>query len=265
MMKFIPVSLFAISVAVGSSAYAADMGLPLKAPPPALPPLPTWTGFYVGGNLGAGFGDKWWNSNVACNSCDAAFLFGMPGQSLGTTSMDGFLGGFQAGFNWQAGQWVFGFEGTFDWTDMHGQFPLSTPDAAEDGGVTGHSSLDWIATMVGRAGITIDRALVYAGGGGAWTRENDSTNFGNALDASVFNASGSDTQSGWTFLAGVEYMIDPHWSARIQYNFYDFPSRNVDLTLAEAKENSEIGGDPISTQLRIHSVTAGANYRFWGF
>ena len=76
---------------------------------------------------------------------------------------------------------------------------------------------------------------------------------------------GSNTQSGWTFLAGVEYMIDPHWSARIQYNFYDFQAQNTTLNFNNSEAQSELGPGAFSMELRIHSVTAGVNYRFWGF
>jgi outer membrane immunogenic protein len=197
-----------------SAAYAADMGLPLKAPP-AVAPLPQWTGFYLGANLGGGFGDKWWNCTPAL-TCDAG-----PNSSIGTTSMDGFLGGFQVGYNWQSGLWVFGVEGTWDWTDMHGQFPGNSSTDPGFAGETPSSKIKWLATVVGRVGITIDRALVYAGGGVAWAHESDTDD--------LCPCTGTNTSVGATFLTGVEYWIDPHWSARIQYNFYDFGSKDVSL------------------------------------
>jgi len=91
---------FSLGIIIGSSAHAADMGLPpSKGPPPPTPPPLTWTGFYIGGNIGGGFGDKQWNNNSSCVECGVAEILGFPGQSLGTTSMDGFLGGFEAGYN----------------------------------------------------------------------------------------------------------------------------------------------------------------------
>jgi outer membrane immunogenic protein len=113
-----------------------------------------------------------------------------------------------------------------------------------DTGETAKSNIHWIATLAGRVGVAIDRTLVYAGGGGAWMRETD-TDFG-------FGESftGSSTSTGITFLTGVEYMIDRNWSARIQYNF---GSKDVALPTFPT----------ISTQARLHSITAGVNFRFW--
>ena len=231
-MKKLLLCIISIGGLIGGPAFAADM--PIKAPP-AVVPVATWTGFFVGGKIGGGFGDKWWNCTAATD-CD-----GGSDQSIGTTSMDGFLGGLLVGYNWQTGLWVFGVEGQWDWTDMHGQFPSGI-----DRGETGKSNIHWIATLAGRIGFTIDRTLVYAGGGVAWMRETD-TDFG-------FGESftGSSTSVGATFLTGVEYMIDPHWSARIQYNFYDFGSKDVALPTFPT----------ISTEARLHSITAGVNYRF---
>jgi outer membrane immunogenic protein len=240
---------------LASQASAADLVPVYKTVPVAPPPL-TWTGFYLGGNLGAGFGDKWWNAGNCPFFC-LPFEGVFSGQSLGTTSMDGFLGGLQGGYNWQYGPWVFGIEGTFEWTDMHGQFPFE--------GTNDQSRLEWIATVVGRVGVTIDRALVYAGGGAAWTRENNTVNFPG--DEAELDLSGNDTPFGFTFLTGVEYAIDPHWSARIQYNFYDFGSKslNMNFTNALGIQEEGVSAMPLSTQLRIHSITAGVNYRFWAF
>jgi outer membrane immunogenic protein len=250
-------------VAFTGFAYAADMPVkaPMAAPPP---PVPTWTGFYIGANLGAGFGDKWWTGNAICTTPLGVF-YGCG--SVGTTSMDGFLGGFQVGYNWQTGIWVFGIEGTWDWTDMHGKFPYSSLQANPSLGATGSSKIEWIATVVGRVGVTIDRALLYVGGGGAWVNEKDSVSFNFPAFASLFNLNeGSNTSFGWTFLTGVEYRIDPAWSARIQYNFYDFRSHDFALNIVNPAVQASFGGPaPLSTELRIHSITAGVNYKFWGW
>jgi len=143
---------------------------------------------------------------------------------------------------------------------MRGQFPFDPLDLIE-GGANASSKLEWIATAVGRVGTTIDRAIVCAGGGAAWTHEKDCINF-NLAEFSDVDSSGSNTSFGWTLLAGLEYMIDPHWSARIQYNFYDFEDQNVNLNFNNSEMQSVVGPEPIPTDLRIHSVTAGVNYRF---
>src|ERR1700752_760947 len=91
--SFLGVALFAMCVSV--TARAADM--PVKAPP--IPsPLYNWNGFY----LGANFGGAWTNGSL-----------NIPGNNLygGTTE---FMAGVQAGYNFQAGHFLFGVEGDFD-------------------------------------------------------------------------------------------------------------------------------------------------------
>src|SRR5262249_25168666 len=78
---------------------AAD--LPVKAPPPVVVPF-TWTGFYVGGNIGAAWGHRDW--------ADAT-----RGLAFSQTSDARFIGGGQAGFNYQFSNFVIGVEGDIDW------------------------------------------------------------------------------------------------------------------------------------------------------
>jgi outer membrane immunogenic protein len=76
---------------------------------------------------------------------------------------------------------------------------------------------------------------------------------------------GSKTRSGVTFLTGVEYAIDPNWSAKIQYNYYDFGTKTVRLLDGDTADVPGYPGFDIDTKLRIHAITAGVNYRFnWG-
>src|SRR4051794_28980719 len=81
-------------------ALAADM--PLKAPPAPMPPSFSWTGFYVGGNIGGAWAQRSWNDN----------LFGL---NFGRSSDGVFIGGGQVGFNYQFSNIVLGAEADFDW------------------------------------------------------------------------------------------------------------------------------------------------------
>jgi outer membrane immunogenic protein len=135
------------------------------------------------------------------------------------------------------------------------------------------SRVDWIATVVGRVGVTVDRALIYVGGGGAWSHEKDRIectdgDCGSPLTR-IFTWDGAKTKSGWTFLAGTEYAIDSHWSAKIQYNLYDFGDSNVTMSPNQPTgcfgPGGSCGAFDVSTRLRIHTIKAGFNYKFdWG-
>ena len=110
--------LGAILVASGLGAASAADVLPL--PPPLPPPLPvpvvqvfSWTGFYIGGNAGWG----WTNGSGTFTTALGADPF--------TVKTNGFLGGAQLGYNWQAGPFVFGGEADFQGTAASGSLNAS--------------------------------------------------------------------------------------------------------------------------------------------
>jgi opacity protein-like surface antigen len=78
--------------------------------------------------------------------------------------------------------------------------------------------------------------------------------------------SASTSEIGWTFLTGAEYAVSPHWMLRAQYNYYNFGTQQLPLT---GQANffvgipfNELMTIPVSTELRIQSVTFGLNYQF---
>src|SRR5208337_90729 len=100
--------LFASVAAVallGGSANAADLArpAPIYAPAPVLVPLFTWTGCYVGGNVGGVWAMSDWNDAILGD--------------FGSSSATGALGGLQAGCNYQVSRWVFGIQADYDWTN----------------------------------------------------------------------------------------------------------------------------------------------------
>jgi outer membrane immunogenic protein len=241
-------------------------------PPPVVATW-SWTGFYIGGHVGAGFGNKWWNSTGQSPFVALPVAPQEVGHNFGTTSVDGFLGGAQVGFNYQSGALVWGVEGDWSWTAMKGQFTCPEIGAAAGPPFafsTCSSKIEWMATLVGRIGVTVDRALVYVGGGAAWAHEKDHLSCTNvdcgAPDTAIFTWDGKDTKFGWTFLTGVEYAVGSNWSARIQYNFYDLGDQ--DVRLIPSQDGCFAGGCAafdVTTRLRTHSIKAGLNYRFdWG-
>lgn len=184
--------LTAAGVALGAqAASAADMSRPVyKAPPPAVVAAYNWSGFYIGGHIGYGWGSE--------GAFDTAALVG------GSTDPDGFLGGVQVGYNWQVDRWVFGIEGDWSWTGADGATVLGVPFSSD------HS---WYATLTGRLGYAWDSWMWYVKGGAAWAdTEYTLLGFGTA----------SDTRVGWTIGTGLEWAIAPNWSAKLEYNYLDF-------------------------------------------
>lgn len=209
------IALFAIGISV--TAHAAD--LPVKAPPISPPPY-NLSGFYLGANLGGA-----WSTGS----------LNIPGNNLygGLTE---FIGGIQAGYNFQAGPLLLGVEGDFDGATFgHPALPTAT---------LGSVSQNWIGTIAGRVGVVEDRWLVYGKLGGGWVRSNASLNFPGA------SWQGSNTGSGWLAGVGVEYGFKPHWTIKLEYDQIfvgDWNSATV---------------PPIQLNRDLQMVKFGANYKF---
>jgi opacity protein-like surface antigen len=176
--------------AIGATvvAHAADM--PTKALPASVPPPPyNWSGFYVGAN----FGGAWTNGSL-----------NIPNNSF-NGGLTEFIGGVQAGYNFQAGHLLLGVEGDFDGaTFSHPALPIPT---------FGSVSQNWIGTVAGRVGLVEDRWLIYGKVGGGWVHSNAVLNFPGV------SWSGSNTSSGWLVGAGLEYGFKSHWTVRLEYDF----------------------------------------------
>jgi len=206
---------------LSGSALASD--LPVKAPTykaPVAPPPYDWSGFYVGANLGGGW------SNGSLN---------IPGNNLygGLTE---FIAGVQAGYNLQAGHFLFGVEGDFDWASFRRPV-LPTPTL---GGVDQH----WISTVAGRVGLVHDRWLVFAKVGGGWVQGDATLN----LPGTVWN--GSSTRSGWLAGGGIEYGFKSHWTVKLEYNYLGLSNWNSP-TVPSVAFNRD-----------LQMVKAGINYKF---
>jgi outer membrane immunogenic protein len=241
------------------SAGAADLPrAPVAAPPVPLPY--SWTGCYLGGNVGG----KW-------GSIDGSARHDTVGRFPGTVfpfnsdSETGVVIGGQIGCAWQTGSFVWGIEGDINATDLSRDFvvPLG-------GGPLGlflpgdrfSLSNDWQASIRGRLGWAFDRFQIYATGGVAWA------NF--TLDAELVGIpviSSSKTLTGWTVGGGFEYAFTPNygllhgWSLGVEYRYSQFNGDDNDLgnrlvalgTVVPFRANAD---------LQTHEVTARVNYRF---
>jgi outer membrane immunogenic protein len=216
------------------SAQAADLPR-ARAPAPVapvayVPPVYNWSGFYVGGNLGAGFADSSWTDPFT--------------GAHDTFNKGGFIGGGQVGANWQINALVLGVEGDFDWTGIKASGHDSVGNAIG-------TNTQWTSTVTGRVGAAFDRLLVYAKGGVAFAHDNDSLNtIGGAA------ASASLTRTGWTAGAGLEYAFAQNWSAKIEYDYLGFGSETVNLPTAAFPTYST------GASLNIQEVKAGINFKF---
>jgi outer membrane immunogenic protein len=148
--------------------------------------------------------------------------------------------------------WVFGIEGDFSASDVSGCTRFNTIALA------GCTDVNWYATVTGRLGIAFDRSLLYVKGGAAFTDE-DHFIVSTAAGGGTASTSISNSRTGWTVGAGLEYALWDNWSAKIEYNFMDFGTDNRTMTgVAGGTTNFDI-------DQQVHVVKFGVNYRFnWG-
>ena len=271
-MKKFALALAAIA-AFGGSAVAADLPARTytKAPPPGVAPVHSWTGFYVGGNIGGG-----WSRDSGAPGCtDSSGIPNGPScQNVpgSTINGSGVIGGGQIGYNWQTGSsWLVGVEADIQAADIKGSTVLNGPFSRFGGALaltaaqfTASEKLDWFGTLRGRVGATVGPALLYVTGGLAYGHAQLNTNFVDAL-LFTFPASASVTKAGWTVGAGVEWAFAGNWSAKLEGLYYDLGTTTV------AAGPTFVGGPAVAGFVRSKDfdlqgaiARVGLNYHFGG-
>jgi outer membrane immunogenic protein len=208
-MKKFFLATVALSALVAAPAVAADLSRPVyKAAPPPVYGY-SWTGCYIGGNAGG----MWVTKDWSYQQSNSAFF----GRSDGSNNPSGFLGGVQAGCDYQfAGGFVIGIAGDYDWSNAE-----ASHNSVLFGGYTDHSKVKSLASVTGRVGYAWDRFLGYVKGGGAW--EQDDYFYTNG----PITGSASQTRSGWTVGIGGEYAFTNYLTGFAEYDYYDFGNRNL--------------------------------------
>ena len=160
-------------------------------------------------------------------AADAADPLLATGSDFGSHDVNGWLGGAQAGCNYQVGGWVFGLQGDYAWTGASGSsadLGLFNPA----GGTIG-SKVKGLSSVTGRVGYAWDRFLGYVKGGGAW--EQDEYTW---IAPGFTIGTASQTRSGWTVGIGGEYAFTNNLSGFIEYDWYSFGTKSASFFQVEA-------------------------------
>jgi outer membrane immunogenic protein len=274
------------SVALGAAtASAAD--LPARTytkAPIAVAVVYDWTGFYIGGNAGYSWGRE--RTDGTLTGTQNVSVFRTAGPTLvsstdtvlgalpliGRADVNGFVGGGQAGYNWQRGTWLFGLEADIQGSDEHARADVCTVAGCPPGSTlfTANYRLDWFGTARGRVGfLPTQRVLLYATGGLAYGHLS-------ATEPTIPLSWGS-TRAGWTVGAGVEAAIDSNWSVKLEYLYMDLGNIGGSGATATAVTNALNTPTPgfntvttttltsaFNTRFTDNILRVGVNYRFGG-
>jgi outer membrane immunogenic protein len=237
-MKKIFIGIAALAALFATQAFAADM--PVKAPPKPPTPVTSWTGFYLGINGGGGWG-----------TTDHTDEFGVTTNKFRTSG--GLVGG-TYGANWQTGWFVLGFEGDFDYANINGNFNNAVL-CSVSGGSTCFTDLKNFGTDRVRVGVDVNGWLLFGTAGIGYGQVNAGQT---PCALTVFG--GFSCHEAWRSGAvgggGVEKMFAPHWSAKIEYLYFNFGNKTGYVPAVIG------GGNSVNVLERGNIVRAGINYHF---
>jgi len=264
--------LFCACAALALTAVAGpeplSSGKEMKQVAPAPPECDyTWTGFYIGGNAGYG----WGNGDTRFHPLPDAATFG----SLAPQTLDpdpsGFIGGGQIGYNWQWNKWlVLGAEADFQGTDIEGDETRSPiigftgTSFGPDSFLFAHERMQWFGTVRGRIGfVPMCRLLIYGTGGFAYGNVDYSAQTFYA-NRDEFPAKFSETNTGWTAGGGIEYAIGHHWTVRAEYLYYDLgdQGRTAAFLNSGVPVTPTIFAVHYNWETQGNIVRGGLNYKF---
>jgi outer membrane immunogenic protein len=233
----------AVSLLAVSAASGADLAVPPAVPAP--PPPFTWTSCYAGGNAGGGFGQKDVNDTAGILSPSTGF-------ASANLDISGYMLGGQIGCDYQfASNWVLGIEGAASGGDIGGKTTFVTPGIAGDT-ATFKDTTDFLSSVTARAGFAWDRWMLYGKGGVGFV--NDRYNVADAFAS--YNFDGVETRLGWTAGVGVEWALWDDWSVKLEYDYYDFGTRNVTFI----EQSGAFPSGPENIKQTIQTIKLGLNF-----
>lgn len=220
------------STVISTTAFAADFNSPAAAVDTF-----SWTGGYIGINGGyAGGKVKLQDTEVEADEDSGSFKL----------NSSGFIGGVQAGYNWQFNKTVIGVETDFQASGVNADFDISDETRLQN-------KVQWFGTLRARVGyLPTERFMVYATGGAAYGKVKTSVSYAGFEEE---NTSASKTKWGYTVGAGAEYALANNWTLKTEYLYTD---------LGKAKLSFIDDGEKftLKNKTNFHAVRVGLNYKF---
>ena len=265
MRKFSLAGIAGLALVAAAPALAAD--LPVEMPVKAtFAQRFTWTGCYIGMHAGGAWKDNSVTDPVLLVQDNVNL--GGPGFTTGPTTATvnekGIVVGGQLGCDYQLpSNFVFGVEGSASGSTMKGDRLIALRDSPPDTEFLTIKT-DFIPAFTGRVGYAFDTWLFYAKGGMAWANSKYSltgafTGGGATVPGIPFDFEGLGSRLGWTAGAGVEWAFAQDWSARLEYDYYDFGTHTATMN------DVNNGSGPLNFKTTMQTVKLGVNFHVWGW
>jgi outer membrane immunogenic protein len=249
----------AAALAISAPVRAADL-----LPPPPPPPVFTWTGPYIGGQIGYAWGPSTFDLlGLDLKTLDVLVL-------TSSNSPSGVVGGAHVGYLYQISQFVIGLEGSVDGTSLRANAQFFLPDFIGSNNVlSAHATADVQGTVRGKLGFAWDRVLIYGTGGVAFGGFTSNLILNGLTPTTVpfpiGNRYFSNSLTGWTAGGGIEYAVTDNWWIFAEYRFTDFGSFNNTLANGFTPKKKLLGIAVVTNsnpQLQENQVQVGFSYRF---
>ena len=234
------------TLALSGAAHAADLIIDEAPAPMAVSSAYDWSGVYVGASAGLGAGTVEWTGDYY----DASDV--LLGGEDGSFDVSGWTLGLQAGANVKFDSFVLGIEGDISWADINGEGDPIDPISVDPS--VPSTTIDWIGSIRGRAGIAVDQVLLYGTAGFAFA--------GGTLGITNLDGANDDreadiTATGWTAGLGAELALTDNVSVKAEYLY-------TSLTADEEQFGDVLPADylAVNSDLDVHTFKLGLNYSF---
>jgi outer membrane immunogenic protein len=263
-------SVVALASANAADMYRAPEGVGGYKDGPV--PYVNWTGFYVGGNVGYGWGANTGSGYTSFSDPGVggvASFFSSGGNVLPGVSPAGVLGGGQIGYDYQvSSKVVAGFVADIQAADIKASGSGSSSIGNFKNITESNSAqVDWFGTVRAKLGFLVtSNLLVYGTGGLAYGEVKGSTglndpSFNGGANPISFAGSKTLTRTGWAAGAGLEYALTPKWIVGVEYLHVDLGSISVTETQATGAVST---GDTFTSKSKFSDDIARllVNYKF---
>jgi outer membrane immunogenic protein len=186
----------------------------------------------------------------------------IPAFGSNAANASSWLAGAHAGYNWQQGTVVYGFETDFQATHLNSSMTGGLTAPAPGDFASTAALIEAYGTFRGRVGVTTGQWLFYGTAGAAYGNVDLSSTF-RTLGLQTFTQT-IEPRIGWVGGVGVEYLLRPNLMLTLGYQYVDLGRVGVaSSTTGFVPPLSSVAlGQAATVHAQLQAVTVGMSWRF---